>query len=266
MSNIKLKNGNSIFSVDSDTYGIMRGCMEDDNATWNILLVGPSGCGKTTLPNLVAQECGRKVLKMDCGTVRDPEEWFGKRGAANGATFFEPSPLVTAIREGYVIILDELNRVQPYILSTLYGILDDTRQITIHGETIKVNKKCTIIATINEGLQYSGTFRLDEALRQRFDIFIAVTYPENEIDVYSSITDESSARMINDILGVLRAWNERYDKKIDVSTRTGVKIAKLIHFFKMGIDQAIQYTILNSVQIENDRKSILDIVKSASAS
>ena len=44
---------------------------------------------KTTLPILFANELGIFSLKMDCGTVRDPEEWFGKRGAANGATYFE---------------------------------------------------------------------------------------------------------------------------------------------------------------------------------
>jgi hypothetical protein len=32
--------------------------------------------------NVDCKQLGIPVLKMDCGTVRDPEEWFGKRGAS----------------------------------------------------------------------------------------------------------------------------------------------------------------------------------------
>lgn len=264
MGNVSLKNGTGIFSVEERTYNILKSCMTDNVNIWNILLVGPSGCGKTTLPGLVAQESGLEVLKMDCGTIRDPEEWFGKRGAANGATFFSPSPLVSAIKRGSVVILDELNRVQPYILSTLYGILDDTRKVIIHDEEILVNKKTTIFATINEGVQYSGTFRLDEALRQRFDMFISVDYPSNEQDVYASITNDADAEMIYQILSLLRAWNMKEKQGLDVSTRTGVKIAKLTRSFKMDIDEAIKFTILNSISNFDTRKSVLDMVNGIS--
>jgi MoxR-like ATPase len=57
------------------------------------------------------------------------------------------------------------------------AFLMDTRQVVIHEKTVAVNPKTTFIATINEGVKYSGTFRLDEALRQRFDFFVTVDYP-----------------------------------------------------------------------------------------
>jgi MoxR-like ATPase len=259
---MQLKNKKGVFLVDKEVYGTMKTAMLDEENIWNIMLLGPSGSGKTTLPILLANELGIPVLKMDCGTVRDPEEWFGKRGASGGATYFEPSSLVKTIIDGGVIILDELNRVQPYIQSTLYGILDDTRQVVIHENVVKVNPKTTFIATINEGLKYSGTFRLDEALRQRFDMFIGVDYPENEIDVYKSITDQATAEIILNILEKLRAYDATQNWGIDVSTRTGVKIAKLMNSFGITMNRAIELAIHNSVQDQKIRKSVIDVVNS----
>jgi MoxR-like ATPase len=199
---------------------------------------------------------------MDCGTVRDPEEWFGKRGASGGATYFEPSSLVKAITDGAVIILDELNRVQPYIQSTLYGILDDTRQVVIHESVVRVNPKTTFIATINEGVKYSGTFRLDEALRQRFDFFVNVDYPDNEIAVYSSVIERDTAEVILTIMNQVRILDMQNNWGLDASTRTGMKIAKLMSSFGFSIDEALKYAVYNSIHDAVVKKNIVDAVNS----
>ena len=125
-----------------------------------------------------------------------------------------------AITDGAVIILDELNRVQPYIQSTLYGILDDTRQVVIHEKTVAVSPKTTFIATINEGVKYSGTFRLDEALRQRFDFFVTVDYPDNELAVYSSVTGDKNASTILNIMNQIRVLDMQNSWGLDASTNT----------------------------------------------
>jgi len=259
---MELKNKKGKFLVDKDVFDVLSRAMLDEENIWNIMLLGPSGSGKTTLPILVAEQLGIPILKMDCGTVRDPEEWFGKRGASNGATYFEPSSLVKTIIDGGVIVLDELNRVQPYIQSTLYGILDDTRQVVIHENIVKVNPKTTFIATINEGLKYSGTFRLDEALRQRFDMFIGIDYPDNEIEVYRSLADQKTSETILRILEKLRAYELKEHWGIDVSTRTGVKIAKLMDSFGVTLTGAIELAIHNSISDEKTKKSVIDVVNS----
>ncbi len=144
----------------------------------------------------------------------------------------------------------------------MYGILDDTRQVVIHENIVKVNPKTTFIATINEGLKYSGTFRLDEALRQRFDMFIGIDYPENEIDVYASIADQTTAEVILNILEKLRAYDTTQNWGIDVSTRTGVKIAKLMNNFGITMGRAIELAVHNSVQDQKIKKSVIDVVNS----
>lgn len=226
------------------------------------MLVGPSGAGKTTMPLVIAEKLGVPCIKIDCGTVRDPEEWFGRRDAADGKTHFTPSVFTEALEKGGVIILDELNRVQPYILSTLFGALDDTRQITVHNKTIKVSKDCTIVATINEGLKYSGTFRLDEALRQRFDLFVNVGYPENEERVYASYVDKATADKIAAMLISLRSYDEKNNWGIDASVRTGVKIAKIIENMVVDLRDAVELTIYNSIHDLELKKNVIDVANS----
>lgn len=259
---MQINNKHGVFVIDDEVYSTLKTAMTDENNIWNILLLGPSGSGKTTMPILVAKELGVPVLKMDCGTVRDPEEWFGKRGASNGATYFEPSSLVKTITEGGVIILDELNRVQPYIQSTLYGILDDTRQVVIHENVVQVNPKTTFIATINEGVKYSGTFRLDEALRQRFDFFVTVDYPDNELAVYSSVTDESTAQAILHVMNQVRILDMQNGWGLDASTRTGMKVAKLVNSFGFSLQDALKYAVYNSIHDDVVKKNIIDAVNS----
>ncbi len=259
---MQIKNKHGVFVIDDDVYSTLKTAMTDEENIWNILLLGPSGSGKTTMPMLVAKQLGIPVLKMDCGTVRDPEEWFGKRGASGGATYFEPSSLVKAITEGAVIILDELNRVQPYIQSTLYGILDDTRQVVIHEKTIVVNPKTTFIATINEGVKYSGTFRLDEALRQRFDFFVTVDYPDNELAVYSSVIQDDIANTILNIMNQIRVLDMQNGWGLDASTRTGMKIAKLMSKFGFSVEEALKYAVYNSIHDAVVKKNIIDSVNS----
>lgn len=259
---MQIKNKHGVFVIDDDVYSTLKTAMTDEKNIWNILLLGPSGSGKTTMPMLVAKELGIPVLKMDCGTVRDPEEWFGKRGAAGGATYFEPSSLVRTIQDGGVIILDELNRVQPYIQSTLYGILDDTRQVVVHENIVSVNPKTTFIATINEGVKYSGTFRLDEALRQRFDFFMNIDYPDNELAVYSSVTSVENANMILSIMNQVRVLDMQNGWGLDASTRTGMKIAKLITNFGFTIEESLKYAVYNSIHDAVVKKNIVDSVNS----
>lgn len=259
---MQINNKHGVFVIDDGVYSTLKTAMTDESNIWNILLLGPSGSGKTTMPMLIAGHLGIPVLKMDCGTVRDPEEWFGKRGASGGATYFEPSSLVKAITDGAVIILDELNRVQPYIQSTLYGILDDTRQVVIHENVVKVNPKTTFIATINEGVKYSGTFRLDEALRQRFDFFVNIDYPDNEIAVYSSVIERDTAEVILTIMNQVRILDMQNNWGLDASTRTGMKIAKLMSNFGFDIDEALKYAVYNSIHDAVVKKNIVDAVNS----
>ena len=80
-----------------------------------IMMIGASGYGKTTVPQAKAEQWGMEFLRWDCATVRDPEEFFGFRGAVDGSTmtdegevFFSESEFTRIVERGNaVVVLDD---------------------------------------------------------------------------------------------------------------------------------------------------------------
>jgi hypothetical protein len=140
-----------------------------------VMMVGPSGYGKTTVPKLFAQATGMNFYRMNCATVRDPEEWFGYREAVDGSTKFFRSEFAKAIEAGnLVVVLDEFNRLEPWLHNTLFPLLDDDGKTVVHDEEFKIGPNVIVVGTINSGYRYTGTFELDEALLNRFEFIIEV--------------------------------------------------------------------------------------------
>ncbi len=82
---------------------------------------------------------------------------------------FREGPLVTAVREGHWLILDELNLAKTEILECLNRLLDDNRELFIPEQQkhIKPHKSFRIFATQNPS-SYSGRKKLSRAFRNRF--------------------------------------------------------------------------------------------------
>ena len=88
-------------------------------------------------------------------------------------------PVTDVVRNGGVLLLDEVNFISPKIYTVLYSLLDGRRIITLldhHGETIEAHKDLTIFATMNP--DYIGTTPLNFAFRNRFDIQIPWDYDD----------------------------------------------------------------------------------------
>lgn len=228
----------------------------------NIFLAGPSGSGKTSLPKAFAAENDLAFYKMDVPTVGDPEEFLGRRGAKDGTTYFEKSEFITKLEAGnVVIVLDELNRIQPWIAATLFGLLDDTRKV---GD-FEVGKNVYIFATANIGPKFSGTFILDAALADRFWATIVTGYlpPKEEAkQLLARVKDlsEEDANLIVKIINKIRAFEETQGFGIDVSIRTSLRLASMYASSDMTMKNAVSYTICNFVRDGDIEKGIWDIV------
>lgn len=209
-----------------------------------ILVSGPSGYGKTTLGTVYAASRGMEVYRMNCATVRDPEEWFGFRAATEGSTHFVPSKFSEKVMAGNcVIILDEFNRIEPWLTNTLYPLLDDDAATEIYNERITVGPNVVFMMTINVGVQFSGTFVMDEALTNRVDLFAQVDvlplHVENEILQRVTGIDKVTATKI-----ISAATKIRGMEIIECSVRSTLRIAKLV---KTGLEPraAFQHVIVS---------------------
>lgn len=228
----------------------------------NVILAGPSGYGKTSLAAKFAEISGRGFVRINCAVVRDPEEWFGYREAKDGSTVFDPTEFTKAITKGdMVVLLDEVNRLEPWLLNSLFPLLDDDRATSIHGHEVRVAKNTIFMMTLNLGVQYTGTFQLDEAFLNRTDAVVNLgPMPESEevkVLMSSMGLDEPMARKIAMTMGSLRSQN----LPVDCSTRASKNIAKLV-VGGLTVREAFEHVVMSRLTDKNDVKKAADVVNS----
>ncbi len=230
-----------------------------------IMMVGESGYGKTTLPRIFAEVAGYSFLRMNCATVRDPEEWFGYREARDGSTVFVKSEFAKALEKGHlVVVLDEFNRLEPWLHNTLFPLLDDDGATIVHDEAFRIGPNVIVVGTINLGYKYTGVFELDEALLNRFEFLLEVgPIPHaEEVKVLEKRTgvEKEVASVIVKTSNILR------QNDVVCSTRTSLLVANMV-VAGMDIREAFESAVVRRIPSDNTgnnlRKSVVDLVNVA---
>lgn len=164
-----------------------------------ILLEGPTSAGKTTMVTWLAQQCNKRLLRINNHQDTDVSEYVGTWTIANSngvqkdslknksnLMVFKEGPLVDAMRHGHWLLLDELNLAPSPVLEALNRVLDDNRQlfITETGELVDAHPDFLLFATQNPaGSVYGGRKLLSRALRGRFlEIHIGEVKHPDEIE------------------------------------------------------------------------------------
>ena len=215
------------------------------------------------MPQAIATQHHRRYVRINCARVRDPEEWFGYREAENGATKFVATEFTEALERGNaVIVLDEFNRVEPWLHNTLYPLLDDSRKTIIHNREVTVGPKVVFCATVNLGYTFTGTFTLDAALVNRMDLTVLVQELPEQVEIELlikrfKIKDRDSRLIVKSIAGLRKVAAEK-EIEADLSTRTSLKIARLVKA-RMSLKLALQYTLLNLLN-QDEKKASVDTV------
>jgi MoxR-like ATPase len=86
---------------------------------------------------------------------------------------FRPGPIFTNLLLG-----DEINRAPPKTQAALLEAMQE-RQVTIEGETNRLERPFLVIATQNP-IEYEGTYPLPEAQLDRFLLRVRVGYPSRD--------------------------------------------------------------------------------------
>lgn len=232
----------------------------------NVLFLGPSGYGKTSAAKALAEYLGYGFLRMDCSLVLDTTEWYGRHRAVDGSTFFVPTEFTEAVRRGkMVILLDEANRIEPWLSNSLFPLLDHARETWVQGEHIQAAPSIVFAFTMNVGIKYAGTHVVDAAWLNRMDAVVEVgplpRAKEEEMLIrnYPEF-DESEIRKIVGTVDELRRVCNNQQIDVDVSTRTSHKLVRMVSL-GLSLRQAAKYVIENPCPID-DRKPIVDILNS----
>lgn len=146
----------------------------------NGLLYGPTGPGKTTAIEAWAAERGLRVATVSGNFALEPSHFFGKF-ISNGIGGFMwiDGPVTDVVRNGGVLLLDEVNFINSKVITPLFSLLDRRRFITLldhRGEVVNAAEDFTVFATMNP--EYHGTAPLNPAFRNRFDVQLNWDYDE----------------------------------------------------------------------------------------
>lgn len=165
--------------------------------TKGILLVGPPGTGKTLLALTAARDLDAEYFTIDGNEEVDRLQIEGHWKIEGGETIFVPGPLVNAIlsanRNGIAfLIINEINAIRESQQIGLNGAFSEgeVNVISKSSERYSLNKdaKLIIVGTMNEDVL--GIRELQEALDDRFDNQIPISYPnkKKEIEIITEIT------------------------------------------------------------------------------
>jgi MoxR-like ATPase len=141
----------------------------------HVLLEDVPGLGKTVLAKTLSKSVNCDFRRIQFTPDLLPSDLTGlsvfnqKEAEFN----FRKGPLFTNI-----VLADEINRATPRTQSALLECMEE-RQITVEGETRKLDAPFFVIATQNP-LETQGTFPLPEAQMDRFFMRLSLGYPDKE--------------------------------------------------------------------------------------
>jgi MoxR-like ATPase len=139
----------------------------------HVLLEDVPGLGKTKLAKALSKSmnCSFKRIQFTPDLLPSDLTGIYFYNQKTGEFEFRKGPLLSQF-----VLADEINRATPRTQSALLECMEE-RQITVEGETVKLNKPFFVIATQNPVEQF-GTFPLPEAQLDRFFIKLSMGYPE----------------------------------------------------------------------------------------
>uniref|UniRef100_A0A3Q4MRM4 Midasin n=1 Tax=Neolamprologus brichardi TaxID=32507 RepID=A0A3Q4MRM4_NEOBR len=152
----------------------------------SVLLVGNTGCGKTTICQLFAALAGQKFFSVNCHLHMETSDFLGglrpvrhthQNDGEDGRLFeWHDGPLVQAMKEGGVFLMDEISLADDSVLERLNSVLETEKSLVLAEkgsgdrgdvELIKAATNFRLVATMNPGGDF-GKKELSPALRNRF--------------------------------------------------------------------------------------------------
>ncbi|KAJ5519420.1 Midasin [Penicillium expansum] len=192
-----------------------------------VLLQGPTSAGKTSMIEYLAKVSGNKFVRINNHEHTDLQEYLGSYiSSDDGSLRYQEGVLVEALRNGYWIVLDELNLAPSDVLEALNRLLDDNRELFIPEtqEVVHPHPNFMLFATQNPAGLYGGRKVLSRAFRNRFLELHFDDIPESELEFIlkerSQIAPSFCTRIVAVYrkLSLLRQSNRLFEQKNSFAT------------------------------------------------
>jgi len=231
----------------------------------HILIEGPVGVGKTFLVKQVLDADSRSYHRVD-GDTRYTEQkltgWFDpplvlKKGYS--AASFIDGPLVTAMRRGEILFINELNRMPEAVQNILLPAMDEHQLVLPRLGQIQAKPGFAIIATQNPK-EFTATHALSEALLDRFEM-IRLEYQtkEEELAILQLSAGTVPKAILARALDLVRATRRHSAIKRGASVRAAMAIVILVEG-GMGFEDASLAALPSRIEMissEEDPRAII---------
>jgi len=208
------------------------------NAVW---ISGTSGVGKTQLVLNVCRRVNREVIRVNLDSSVTRSDLIGDWVVVGGETRFKYGALAQAMVRGAVLLLDEFDLGNPYVVALFRPVLEDNPRLLIlenGGEVIAPHPEFRVVATANtfgagdESSLYGTTHSLSLADRQRFSLFIQMDYlkPEAEVKLLRDGVpnlDQDEAEAIVQVANRVRNQHKEHRIEEGISPRQLVNFAEV---------------------------------------
>ena len=193
-------------------------------------ICGLSGNGKTMMVEQVCAKLKKEAIRVNISIETDEDDLIGGNTLVDGNVVYREGPVLTAMKRGAILILDEIDRGSNKLMC-LQAILEGKPYFNKKsGEVVTPATGFNVIATANtkgrgsDDGKFMGAQVLDEAFLERFAITVEQEY-------HSSVQEK---KIVMNKMGVAECVVEDFADKLvmwaDIIRKT---------FYEGGIDELV---------------------------
>ena len=236
---------------------------EGNRPIGSFLFVGPTGVGKTELAKQLALDMfGTKdaIIRLDMSEYSDRTAVSKLIGTTAGYVGYDDNSntLTERVRRNpySIILLDEIEKADPQVITLLLQVLDDGRLTDGQGNTVNF-KNTVIIATSNAGFGYEANLTEDADKPELMDRLKPFFRPEflnrfNAVIEFSHLTKEDLSKIVDLMLAEV---NQTLAKKdIDLVVTQAAKD----YITEEGYDEVMGVRPLRRVVEQEIRDKVTD--------
>ena len=252
----------------AQSQAVLQSLVDNDR----LLLVGPTGAGKSSLIMQLAARLSWPLTRANLHGETSAADFLGQHKVKDGNVYFEYGVLPVAMREGRILVLEEIDAADPGILFVLQSVLEENGALVLTdhgGEVIQPHPRFRLVATANtlglgdeQGL-YAGTQVMNASFLDRWTAVFHIGYlPEPEelklITAKAPMLDHTLASGMVKLAGAVRKAIEEEQVFATFSTRRLLAFARKTA--SLGLARALEVTVLNKLA-KNDRAIVAELAQ-----
>ena len=223
-----------------------------------VYISGLSGNGKTFMVEQTCAKLKKEFIRVQINPETDEDDLIGGFRLLNGETVFSKGPVLKAMENGAILLLDEIDRATNKIMC-LQGILEGKPVLVKKtGEIVRPAPGFNVIATANtkgkgsEDGRFTAATIIDDAFLERFTISIDQGFPTSRIETKIVINHFEKFGM--EITQDIKDFTKNLVDWADIIRKT---------FYDDGVDEVISTRrlchIVQTYSIFDDRMKAIDL-------